>query len=52
MKKKCGVNYSFRSNRHEITMVKQKKIALNKIDGKGCYIDRFISVPWGYNPNS
>ena len=47
-----GVNFSFRSNRHEISMVKQKKIAFNTFDDKRCYIDEFISVPWGYNPSS
>ena len=31
---KYGVNYSFRSNKHEITMVKEKKIALNTFDDK------------------
>ena len=49
---KYGVNYSFRSNKHEIAMVKQKKIALNTFDDKRCYIDKYISVPWGYNPSS
>ena len=29
-----GVNYSFRSNRHETSMVKQKKIALITFDDK------------------
>ena len=33
---KYGVNYSFRSNKHEIAMVKQKKIALNTFDDKRC----------------
>ena len=33
-------------------MVKQKKIAFNIIDDKRCYIDRYISVLWGYNPSS
>ena len=47
-----GVNYSFRSNKHEITMVKQKKIALNTFDDIRCYINKYISVPWGYNPSS
>ena len=47
---KYGVNYSFRSNKHEITMVKQKKIALNTFDDKRCYIDKYNSIPWGYNP--
>ena len=47
---KYGVNYSFRSNKHEIAMVKQKKIALNTFDDKRCYIDKYISIPWGYNP--
>ena len=46
------VNYSFRSNKHEIILVKQKKIALNTFDDKSCYIDKYISVPWGYNPSS
>ena len=46
------VNYSFRSYKHEITLVKQKKIALNTFDDKRCYIDVFISVPCGYNPTS
>ena len=49
---KYGVNYSFRSNKHEITLVKQKKIALNTFDDKRCYIDKYFSVPWGYNPSS
>ena len=49
---KYGVNYSFGSNKHEIAMVKQKKIALNTFDDKRCYIDNYISVPWGYNPSS
>ena len=49
---KYGVNYSFRSNKHEIAMVKQKKIALNTFDDKRCYIDKNNSVPWGYNPSS
>ena len=48
---KYGVNYFFRSNKHEITMVKQKKIALNTFDDKRCYSDKYISVPWGYNAN-
>ena len=34
-----GVNYSFKSNKHEITMVKHKKIALNTFDDKRSYID-------------
>ena len=42
---KYGVKYSFRSNKHEITMVKQKKIALNTIDDKRCYIDKYNSIP-------
>ena len=49
---KYGVNYSVRSNTHEITMVKQKKIALYTVDDKRCYIDKYISVPWGHNPSS
>ena len=49
---KYGVNYSFRSNKHEITMVKQKKIALNTFDDKRCYIDKYNSIPWGLNPTS
>ena len=47
-----GVNYSFRSTKHEITMVKQKEIALNTFDDKLSYFDKNISVPWGYNPSS
>ena len=47
---KYGVNYSFRSNKHEIAMVKQKKIALNTFDDKRYYIDKYNSIPWGYNP--
>ena len=46
---KYGVNYSFRSNKHEITMVKQKEIALNTFHDKRCYINKYISVPWGHN---
>ena len=49
---KYGNNYSFRSNKHEITMVKQKKKALNTFDHKRCYLDKYISVPWGYNQSS
>ena len=49
---KYGVNYSFRSNKHEIAMVKQKKIALNTFDDKRCYIDKYNSIPWGHNPTS
>ena len=33
-------------------MVKQKKLALITIDDKRYYIDKYISVPWGYNPSS
>ena len=33
-------------------MVKQKKIASNTFDDKRCYLDKYISVPWGYNPSS
>ena len=47
---KYGVKYSFRSNKHEITMV--KKVALNTFDDKRCYSDKYISVPWGHNPTS
>ena len=47
---KYGVNYSFRSNKHEITMVKQKKIALISFDDKRCYFDKYNSFSWGYNP--
>ena len=39
---KYGVNYSFRSNKHDITMVKQKKIAF---DDKRRYIDKYNSIP-------
>ena len=49
---KYGINYSLRSNKHEITMVKQKMIALNTFDDKRCYVDKLISVPWGHNPSS
>ena len=49
---KYSVNYSFRSNKHEITMVKQKKIVLNTFDDKRCYIDKYNSIPWGNNPTS
>ena len=49
---KHDVNYSFRNNKHEITMVKQKKIALKTIDDKRCYVDKNNSVPWDHNPNS
>ena len=49
---KYSVNYSFRSNQHEITMVKQKKIALNTFDDKKCYIDKYNSIPWGHSPAS
>ena len=49
---KYDVNYSFRSKKREITMVKQKKIALNTIDDKRFYIDKYNSIHWGYNPSS
>ena len=49
---KYGVDSSFRSNEHEITLVKQKKIALNTFDDKRWYIDKFNSIPWGHNPTS
>ena len=49
---KYGVNYPFRSNKHEITLAKQKKMALKTFDDKRSYIDRYISVPWGHNPGS
>ena len=43
---KIGVNYSFGSNKHEITIVKKtKKIASNTFDDKRCFIDKYISVP-------
>ena len=32
-----GGKYSFQSNKHAISMVKQKKIALNPFDDKRCY---------------
>ena len=49
---KYGVNYSFRNYKHEITLVKQKDVALNTFDDKRCYNDKYISVPLGYNPSS
>ena len=49
---KYGANYSFRDNKHEITMGKQKQIALNTIDDKRCYFDKYNSIPWGHNPTS
>ena len=49
---KYGVNYSFRSNKHEITIVKQEKIAFNTFDDKRCYIDKNNSIPWGHKPTS
>ena len=49
---KYGVNLPFRTKEHENTLVKQKKIALNTFDDKRCYIDKYISVPWGHNPGS
>ena len=36
--------------KHEITMVKQKEIALNTFDDKRFYIDKYNSIPWGHNP--
>ena len=51
-KNKYCVNYSFRSNKHEITMVKQKKKALKTFDDKRCYIDKNNSIPWGRNSTS
>ena len=49
---KYGVNYSFGSNKHEIAMVKQKKIALNIFDDKRCLSDKYNSIPWGHNSTS
>ena len=44
---KYGVDYSFRSNKHEITIVKQRKIALKTFDGKRCYLDKYINYTVG-----
>ena len=44
---KYCVIYSFRSNKHQIPMVKK---ALNTFEGERCYIDKYNSVPWGHNP--
>ena len=49
---KYCVHYSSRSNKHEITRVTQKKIALYTVDDKRCYIDKYNSIPWGHNPTS
>ena len=49
---KYGVKYSLRSDKHESTLIKQKKIALDTFDDKRYYIDKYISVPWGHNPSS
>ena len=49
---KYGVNFPFRSNKHEITMVKREKTALNTFDDKRCTIDKYNCVPWGYKPSS
>ena len=49
---KYGVNYSFRHNKHENAMVKQKKTSLNTYEDKRCYIDKNNFVPWFYNPSS
>ena len=49
---KYGVNYSSRCIKHEITMVKQKKIASKTFDDKRCYNDKNNSIPWGHNSTS
>ena len=38
MEIRYGVNFSFRSNEDEISMVKQEKIALTPIDGKKVFL--------------
>ena len=52
MENKYGVIYSFRSNKHEIALVKQPMIALYTVavDDKRYFIDKNTSVPWGYKP--
>ena len=42
----------FKSIKHEVSMVEQKKVALNTFDDEKCYIDKCICEPWGYNPTS
>ena len=43
-----ATNYSLKSKKHEITMIKQDKIALSSFDDKRCYINTYESVPYGY----
>ena len=49
---KYSVVYSFMSKRFEISMVTQKKIALNTFDDRRCYIVKNNSVPCGYSTRS
>ena len=44
-----GNNYSFRSKKDEISLVKQTKIALNTYDDKGCLIKKYESVPCAHS---
>ena len=47
-----AINYSFINYKHEISMVKRKRIALNTSDDKKRSIDRHNSVPWGFSRSS
>ena len=49
---KYGDQWTFSGKRHEISLIKQGSRALNTFDDKRCYIDKYISVPWGHNPGS
>ena len=48
---KNGDNYSLRVINMKLQWL-NKKIALNNFDDKRCYIDKYITVPWGYIPSS
>ena len=47
-----AANFSIRSNRHEISLATQKKIALNTFDDGTCFNNKYISIPWGYKPEN
>ena len=42
---RCAVSYCFRSIKHEISWVKQKKIAFNEFDDERCFTGKLTCVP-------
>jgi len=41
-----GINYSIRSNKHNLTVEKQEKLCLNPFDDKRLYLTPTKSLPW------